>query len=187
MVRWLRLSAPKARGLGSIPGQGTRSHMPQLRPMTAKKKNRHGPRKFIFLPSISVYLSTVSSHPLSHREQLMRANGPVFHWITALTSGTTLVPILHLKPFSSTYLKPLSTAGPYTLSLTGAEDPNQTCLQSAAKDPAGHCGRPRPHSHHLQRVHLKRVTFHLLLLSWQFLTWNQETLVIFLKGEKKRT
>ena len=28
---------PNARGPGSIPGQATRSHMPQLRPGTAKK------------------------------------------------------------------------------------------------------------------------------------------------------
>ena len=31
MVQWLRLHAPNAEGLGSIPGQGFRSHMPQLR------------------------------------------------------------------------------------------------------------------------------------------------------------
>ena len=31
MVQWLRLHAPNAGGLGSIPGQGTRSHMPQVR------------------------------------------------------------------------------------------------------------------------------------------------------------
>ena len=36
MVQWLRLCTPSAGGLGSIPGQGTRSHMPQLRPGTAK-------------------------------------------------------------------------------------------------------------------------------------------------------
>ena len=43
VVQWLRLRAPNAGGLGSIPGQGTRSHMlqlrvhmPQLRPGTAK-------------------------------------------------------------------------------------------------------------------------------------------------------
>ena len=29
--QWLRLCAPKAGGPGSIPGQGTRSHMLQLR------------------------------------------------------------------------------------------------------------------------------------------------------------
>ena len=31
VVQWLRLRAPNARGPGSIPGQGTRSHMPQLK------------------------------------------------------------------------------------------------------------------------------------------------------------
>ena len=48
VVQWLRLSIPNAEGLGSIPGQGTRSCMPrreipqqrscvpQLRPGTAK-------------------------------------------------------------------------------------------------------------------------------------------------------
>ena len=31
VVRWLRLSGPNAGGLGLIPGQGTRFHMPQLK------------------------------------------------------------------------------------------------------------------------------------------------------------
>ena len=31
VVQWLRLRAPNAGGLGSIPGQGTRSHMLQLK------------------------------------------------------------------------------------------------------------------------------------------------------------
>ena len=31
MVQWLKLCAPNAEGLGSIPGQGTRSHMLKLR------------------------------------------------------------------------------------------------------------------------------------------------------------
>ena len=31
MIQWLRLGAVNARGTGSIPGQGTRSHMLQLR------------------------------------------------------------------------------------------------------------------------------------------------------------
>ena len=31
MVQWLRLLTPNAGGPGSIPGQGTRSHMLQLR------------------------------------------------------------------------------------------------------------------------------------------------------------
>ena len=36
VVQWLRLQAPSAGCLGSIPGQGTRSHMPQLKPGAAK-------------------------------------------------------------------------------------------------------------------------------------------------------
>ena len=31
MDHWLRFHTPNAGGLGSIPGQATRSHMPQLR------------------------------------------------------------------------------------------------------------------------------------------------------------
>ena len=31
VVQWLRLCTPKAEGLGLIPGQGTRSHIPQLK------------------------------------------------------------------------------------------------------------------------------------------------------------
>ena len=36
VVQWLRLHAPNAGGLRSIPGQGTRSRKPQLRPSAAK-------------------------------------------------------------------------------------------------------------------------------------------------------
>ena len=36
VVQWLRLCAPDTGGLGLIPGQGTRSHMPQLRLYAAK-------------------------------------------------------------------------------------------------------------------------------------------------------
>ena len=42
MVQWLGLCPPSAGVLGSIPGQGTRSHMIQLRiHMQKKKKNSH--------------------------------------------------------------------------------------------------------------------------------------------------
>ena len=40
MVRWLRLHTPNVGVLGSIRGQGTRSHMPQLRPGTALKSKQ---------------------------------------------------------------------------------------------------------------------------------------------------
>ena len=36
VVQWLRLHTSNAEGPGSIPGKGTRSHMPQLRPSVAK-------------------------------------------------------------------------------------------------------------------------------------------------------
>ena len=39
VVQWLRLCAPNIRGLGLIPGSGTRSHMLQLKsPHTATKR-----------------------------------------------------------------------------------------------------------------------------------------------------
>ena len=40
VVRWLRLCTPSAGGWGSIPGQGTRSHVPQLRLSTAQINNK---------------------------------------------------------------------------------------------------------------------------------------------------
>ncbi|TEA30223.1 hypothetical protein DBR06_SOUSAS17410018, partial [Sousa chinensis] len=40
VIQWLRLCAPNAGGSGSIPGQGMRSHMPQLKtPHGTTKKN----------------------------------------------------------------------------------------------------------------------------------------------------
>ncbi|XP_070310792.1 EEF1A lysine methyltransferase 3 isoform X2 [Odocoileus virginianus] len=39
VVQWLRLGAPNAGGLGSIPDQGTRSHMPKLRVRRSQLKN----------------------------------------------------------------------------------------------------------------------------------------------------
>ena len=42
VVQCLRLHAPKAGGLGSIPGQETSSHVPLLRPGTAEKKKKDG-------------------------------------------------------------------------------------------------------------------------------------------------
>ena len=38
VIQWLRLCTPNAGGLGSIPGQGARSRMQQLRPSAAKLK-----------------------------------------------------------------------------------------------------------------------------------------------------
>ena len=41
MAQWLRLCAPNAADPGSIPGQGTRSRMPQLKITCAAAKTQH--------------------------------------------------------------------------------------------------------------------------------------------------
>ena len=41
MVQWLRLHSPNAGGPGSIPAQGTRSHMPQLSVLMLQLKIPH--------------------------------------------------------------------------------------------------------------------------------------------------
>ena len=45
VVQWLRLCTPNSGGLGSIPGQGTRSHMPQLRVRMPQLKIPHAATK----------------------------------------------------------------------------------------------------------------------------------------------
>ena len=45
VVQWLRLRAPDAEGLCVIPGQGTRSHMPQLREPACHSKDTAHPNK----------------------------------------------------------------------------------------------------------------------------------------------
>ena len=40
MVQWLRLHAPNTEGPGSIPGQGTRARMPQLRAHMLQRRSR---------------------------------------------------------------------------------------------------------------------------------------------------
>ena len=42
VVQWLRLHTPSAGGPGSIPGRGTRSHMPQLRVRMRSEERRVG-------------------------------------------------------------------------------------------------------------------------------------------------
>ena len=45
VVQWLRLHAPNAEGLGSIPDPGTRSPMPQLRACVPQLKIPHAAMK----------------------------------------------------------------------------------------------------------------------------------------------
>ena len=52
VVQWLRLHAPKAEGLGSIPGQGTRFNMPQLRVHMLHLKVPHAATKKSHVPQL---------------------------------------------------------------------------------------------------------------------------------------
>jgi len=45
MVKWLRFYNPNSGSPGSIPGQGTRSHMPQLRVRMPQVKISHAATK----------------------------------------------------------------------------------------------------------------------------------------------
>ena len=47
VVQWLRLRAPNAGGLGSIPGQGTRSHTLQLKVRMPQLKIPHAAMKIL--------------------------------------------------------------------------------------------------------------------------------------------
>ncbi|TEA22649.1 hypothetical protein DBR06_SOUSAS14710042, partial [Sousa chinensis] len=47
VVQWLRLCAPNAGGPGAIPGQGTRSHMLQLRVHVPQLKLPHAATKIL--------------------------------------------------------------------------------------------------------------------------------------------
>ena len=56
---WLRLRAPSSRSPGSIPCQGTRSHVPQLRPGTAKLIKK---RESFLSDSVHFYCLSISHH-----------------------------------------------------------------------------------------------------------------------------
>ena len=64
MVQWLRLRAANARGTGSIPGQGTRSHILRgvAQPYDRKIKNKRYPSKAkqelkVGIPNTGPYLN----------------------------------------------------------------------------------------------------------------------------------
>ena len=79
LVQWLNSRAPHAGGLGSTPGQGTRSHMPQLKnPHTTIKMEDHAAIKtqqslineLIFLKK-HMKISTEYSPNLRRREDFL--------------------------------------------------------------------------------------------------------------------
>ena len=87
-----------------------------------------------------------------------------------------LVPILSSSPFSPYSLKhPHRRSSPSPTHWGWRPKP-----KLAGPTPCSHCGLTSR-----TIVHLKGVSFHLLVVRCQFFTWNQETLVICLKGKRK--
>ena len=60
MVQWLKLHTPNTGGLSSIPGQGTKSHMPQPRVLVMQVKISHG--------------ATKTEDPVCHNQDLLQPN-----------------------------------------------------------------------------------------------------------------
>jgi len=54
VVQWLKLCASNARGLGLIPGQGTRSHMQQLRVCLSQLKNLRLQQQILKILSVAI-------------------------------------------------------------------------------------------------------------------------------------
>ena len=65
MVQWLRLHTPNARGRRSIPDQGTRSHMLQLRPSDLAQADKYIKRSLLphhhLYPGQTTWLTDLSS------------------------------------------------------------------------------------------------------------------------------
>ena len=95
VVQWLRLHAPNAGGPRSIPGQGTRCHMPQLRPRAdkwIKQTNGHFLKKNISSPFCSSQHSRVRPSTITLKLYLFHI--PHGH----LTSRTGVSQILEPHP-----------------------------------------------------------------------------------------
>ena len=72
-IQWLRISSPNAGGPGSIPGQGTRSHMPQLKILRATTKNEDPVRHNLDLSNqIKKIVKKKKTHTHTHRQTTSR-------------------------------------------------------------------------------------------------------------------
>ena len=65
MVQWLRLGPPNAGSLGSTPGQGTRSCMPQIKILCATTKTQHSQIKHLKKKTITKMLTILELELLS--------------------------------------------------------------------------------------------------------------------------
>ena len=72
VVRWLRLHTPNAGSLGSIPGQGTRSHMPQLRVCMLQQRILHAAMKTQHSQKNKLIFKTKQNKPFCDWKQELR-------------------------------------------------------------------------------------------------------------------
>ena len=105
MVQWLRLHAPKVRGLSSIPGQGTRFHMFLLRDPAYHTKSQHNQRNTYFFKKINgisflVILLLISARFIdmpAFWAALEEPRGPHSHtWYFSAGCGMELLVLLYL-------------------------------------------------------------------------------------------
>ena len=76
VVQWPRLHAPNAEGLGSIPGQGARSQMPQLRVRSHRRSN-------------ILHATTKTSCNQINKNKLKKKNGILSTWNISLSAPVT--------------------------------------------------------------------------------------------------
>ena len=91
VVPWLRLCTPSARSPGSITGQGTRPHMPQLKiPVASTKVKKH---------------SQINKYLLKSKNSLSVICPTTFHCFSSLSQSfkdailLSLYPSLHMEYF----------------------------------------------------------------------------------------
>ena len=71
MVQWLRLCASNAEGLGSMPGQGTRFHLPQIMSVQPNKKK-------IFLIFFFFFPKKAEKHQRRSNKSILKGINPEY-------------------------------------------------------------------------------------------------------------
>ena len=98
VVQWLKLHAPNAEGPGLIPGQGTRSHISQLKiPHTATKKKKIPYAQLIKVPACL----TKTEDPACHTKTLMCLPARLLQLCPTLCNTMDYIPARLLCPQNS--------------------------------------------------------------------------------------
>ena len=93
VVQWLRSQAPKAGGPGSIPGRGTRSHMPQLRVHVLQR--RHNTAKITKTKTQHIACTFSYNFPRWAWSELLAPQGVLLHvWLLLL--NVMFVKFIHI-------------------------------------------------------------------------------------------